>query len=303
MAEQSSSTAPELLKRNLDERDGEGETTENGPKQILPVIGINFCESTPLVWRADEVKAARERGIIGSLVGSLARQPRQNCRLGRPLELTEEEGRLLVDIGEAVRIPPIDPQVEAREVSRERVDQYHADLDRTFEEQKALALEDRKACLLRVMSGKQDDSSLLSRLDDLQRSFSFPRAAMTVQLCTASAGLQYGPEERDFLSAAQPVPRERGSDTRFLVFRDLRQRGFCLTSAGKFGGDFLVYPGDPLRFHAHFIAVCLDLDESLPLSDVLTVARLGSNVKKTVLLCSPAEEEVLYTSLQWSGMI
>ena len=61
--------------------------------------------------------------------------------------------------------------------------------------------------------------------------------------------------------------------------------------------------GDPLRFHAHFIAVCLDLDESLPLSDVLTVARLGSNVKKTVLLCSPAEEEVLYTSLQWSGMI
>ena len=87
------------------------------------------------------------------------------------------------------------------------------------------------------------DSSLLSRLDDLQRSFSFPRAAMTVQLCTASAGLQYGPEERDFLSAAQPVPRERGSDTRFLVFRDLRQRGFCLTSAGKFGGDFLVYPG------------------------------------------------------------
>ncbi|XP_062328685.1 tRNA-splicing endonuclease subunit Sen34 isoform X1 [Osmerus eperlanus] len=307
MAEQSSSTAPDLLKRNLDEREGEGETTENGPKQIRPVIGINFCEYTPLVWRAAEVKAARERGIIGSLVGSLARQPRQNCRLGRPLELTEEEGRLLVEIGEAVRIPPIDPQVEAGEVDRERVDQYHADLEGTFEEQKALALEDRKACLLRVMSEKQNaapsDSSLLSRLDDLQRSFSFPRAAMTVQLCTASAGLQYGPEERDFLSASPSVPRERGSETRFLVFRDLRQRGFCLTSAGKFGGDFLVYPGDPLCFHAHFIAVCLDLDECLPVSDVLTVARLGSNVKKTVLLCSPAEEEVLYTSLQWSGMI
>ena len=110
MAEQSSSTAPELL--NLDEREGEVETTENGPKQIRPVIGINFCESTPLVWRAAEVKAARERGIIGSLVGSLARQPRQNCRLGRPLELAEEEGRLLVEMGEAVRIPPIDPQVK-----------------------------------------------------------------------------------------------------------------------------------------------------------------------------------------------
>lgn len=61
--------------------------------------------------------------------------------------------------------------------------------------------------------------------------------------------------------------------------------------------------GDPLRFHAHFIAVCLTLDESVCLLDVLTVARLGSNVKKTVLLCSPAPDgPVSYTSLQWSGM-
>lgn len=63
-------------------------------------------------------------------------------------------------------------------------------------------------------------------------------------------------------------------------------------------------PGDPLRFHAHFIAVCLPADESIPLLDILAVARLGSNVKKTVLLCSPeADGSVMYTSLQWSGMV
>ena len=64
-------------------------------------------------------------------------------------------------------------------------------------------------------------------------------------------------------------------------------------------------PGDPLRFHAHFIAVCVALDEQLPLVDVLAVARLGSNVKKTVLLCSPGgpAAPVHYTSLQWSGMV
>lgn len=62
--------------------------------------------------------------------------------------------------------------------------------------------------------------------------------------------------------------------------------------------------GDPLRFHAHFIAVCLSLDECLCLLDVLAVTRLGSNVKKTVLLCSPGPDgRVLYTSLQWSGMV
>ncbi|TDH15515.1 hypothetical protein EPR50_G00032380 [Perca flavescens] len=62
--------------------------------------------------------------------------------------------------------------------------------------------------------------------------------------------------------------------------------------------------GDPLRFHAHFIAVCVSLDESLSLLDVLAVSRLGSNVKKTVLLCSPGTVgRVAYTSLQWSGMV
>lgn len=57
------------------------------------------------MWRADELKSARELGIIGTLVGSLARQPRQNTRLGRPLELLPEEGRLLAEMGRAAVIP------------------------------------------------------------------------------------------------------------------------------------------------------------------------------------------------------
>lgn len=66
-----------------------------------------------------------------------------------------------------------------------------------------------------------------------------------------------------------------------------------------------VFPGDPLRFHAHFICVCVRADERVPLSDLLTAARLGSNVKKTLILCSPHCHGggVTYSSLQWSGMI
>lgn len=59
-----------------------------------------------------------------------------------------------------------------------------------------------------------------------------------------------------------------------------------------------------MRFHAHFIAVCVEWDEAVRVLDLLAVARLGSNVKKTVLLCSPAANgDVRYTSLQWSGMV
>uniref|UniRef100_A0A673LB81 tRNA-splicing endonuclease subunit SEN34 n=1 Tax=Sinocyclocheilus rhinocerous TaxID=307959 RepID=A0A673LB81_9TELE len=134
-----------------------------------------------------------------------------------------------------------------------------------------------------------DDSgnAIRDRLNALDQAFRFPWSAMAVQLCTARAGFSHCPEERSFHSTDWPMPRDERLNTRFCVYRDLRNRGFYLTSAGKFGGDFLVYPGDPLRFHAHFIALCISMNEELPLCDILAIARLGSNVKKTVLLCSP----------------
>ncbi|XP_010901579.1 tRNA-splicing endonuclease subunit Sen34 isoform X2 [Esox lucius] len=251
------------------------------------LIKINFCGSTPLLWRTEDLKAARELGFVGTLVGSLARQPRQNTRLGRPLELLLEEGRLMADM-ERAAVSGLDSKSEDPEVSPAVVEQYYAGLENSFQEQSALALEDRKMTLTRVLTEKQK--------------------AMSVQLCTARAGLAHCPQERQFLTADWPMPQDERCKCRFQVFKDLRRRGFYLTSAGKFGGDYLVYPGDPLRFHAHFIAVCVSMDESMPLCDVLAIARLGSNVKKTVLLCSSGEsqdderEEVVYTSLQWSGM-
>lgn len=58
----------------------------------------------------------------------------------------------------------------------------------------------------------------------------------------------------------------------------------------------------------------MSMDEQLPLCDILAIARLGSNVKKTVLFCSPQKpsetekdeslkEGVVYSSLQWSSMV
>ena len=36
-----------------------------------------------------------------------------------------------------------------------------------------------------------------------------------------------------------------------------------MTSAAKFGGDFLAYPGDPLLYHAQFTVRCLSSDTPL----------------------------------------
>ncbi|XP_023133572.2 tRNA-splicing endonuclease subunit Sen34 [Amphiprion ocellaris] len=275
------------------------------------VVGVGLCDSAPLLWRLQDLKTARRLGLVGALLGSLPRTPRQNQRLGRPLLLLPEEEQLLRDEEAAGALPGPNQDVGGAELRR----QFEEDQQRSFEEQSVLALEDRKSALRRAMTSSHTgsesgaeavDEALCGRLEALDHSFSFPQSAMAVQLSTARAGLSYCPEARAHLQASWPIREQNNprSDARYQVFRDLRGRGFYLTSAGKFGGDFLVYPGDPLRFHAHFIAVCLTLDESICLLDVLAVARLGSNVKKTVLLCSPVPDGgVCYTSLQWSGMV
>ncbi|XP_070685659.1 tRNA-splicing endonuclease subunit Sen34 [Pempheris klunzingeri] len=277
-----------------------------------PVVGVGLCSAAPLLWRVEDLRALRSQGLVGALLGSLARTPRQNGRLGRPLLLLPEEELLLGERHAAAALPPGDQGEEGAEPGL-TVELHQEAQQRSYEEQSVLALEDRKSALLRAMTSSHTgsgsgtvDEALRGRLGALDQTFTFPRSALAVQLSTARAGLAHCPESRAFLRADWPirVQQHRRHDTRYQVFRDLRGRGFYLTSAGKFGGDFLVYPGDPLRFHAHFIAVCVSPDEPVCLLDVLAAARLGSNVKKTVLLCSPGGGgSVQYTSVQWSGLV
>lgn len=268
------------------------------------VVGVGLCDSAPLLWRVEDLRSVRCLGLMGALLGSLPRTPRQNGRLGRPLLLLPEEERILSERHATAALPPANKGAEGAGLLLEEEQR------RSYEVQTALALEDRKSALLQAMTSSNTssgtiDEALRDRLEALDQSFTFPQTALAMQLSTARAGLAYCPESRAFLQADRQISVQGGqhSEARYQVFRDLRGRGFYLTSAGKFGGDFLVYPGDPLRFHAHFIAVCLSEDQPVCLLDFLSVARLGSNVKKTVLLCSPDKEGVQYTSLQWSGLV
>ncbi|KAM9510587.1 tRNA-splicing endonuclease subunit Sen34 [Guaruba guarouba] len=97
-------------------------------------------------------------------------------------------------------------------------------------------------------------------------------------------------------SAPPPPPEQR-----YRVYRDLWGRGLYLTHGGKFGGDFLVYPGPPALFHAAALALCPAPGSGLAPGALVAAARLGTHVRKTLLLCSagPPGGAPAYTSLQW----
>ncbi|KAG8923697.1 tRNA-splicing endonuclease subunit [Tulasnella sp. 417] len=70
------------------------------------------------------------------------------------------------------------------------------------------------------------------------------------------------------------------------VYRDLIDKGYFIGGGLKFGGDWLVYPGDQLRYHSHFVAtVLLTSTTKLTPMQIVAYGRLGTVTKKAHLLC------------------
>mgnify|MGYP001558658344 FL=1 len=89
---------------------------------------------------------------------------------------------------------------------------------------------------------------------------------------------------------------------RYCVFRDLRQRGYIVKTALKFGADFRVYdkgikPGDD---HAKWIVYPLHETETLTLYEFSAKNRVAHSTRKTLLLAVVDDEgDVSYWNSSW----
>lgn len=96
--------------QNHQDQNQEHQSQEEQEKKPNLVVGLSLCDSAPLLWRVQDLRTARSLGLVGALLGSLPRTPRQNVRLGRPLLLLPEEERLLSE-ERAVAVLPEQNQV------------------------------------------------------------------------------------------------------------------------------------------------------------------------------------------------
>ncbi|CAE6421493.1 unnamed protein product [Rhizoctonia solani] len=99
-------------------------------------------------------------------------------------------------------------------------------------------------------------------------------------------------------------PRDVKERAECAVFRDLWEKGNYLGPGIKFGGNYLVYPGDPLRFHSHFVAsVHPSRTSAIRPMDIVAFGRLGTATKKVHLLCGYDDESgtVSYHSIEWAS--
>lgn len=69
------------------------------------------------------------------------------------------------------------------------------------------------------------------------------------------------------------------------TFASLQKNGLRMGLGPRFGGEWLVYPGDYLRYHAHFTSQVIVRDDPIRPAELVAWGRLGTGTKKAGLIC------------------
>jgi tRNA-splicing endonuclease subunit Sen34 len=282
----------------------------------------------------------REHQICGVFVGSIPQAPQQNVFLGLPLELMPEEARLLVEEGLAYLVD--DGMAHRRGLLNASIQQrrrYLAELRSqgweaansqagAKEQSRAKALSKARSKAVKVSSancaGGSDNDHLndTSESADTQSLFASPSPSNAPPSTLPPVStLGVTPATSASLLTPPPPPPSRLEDERpavpdsFPLFKHLHSKGYFVSPGLRFGCQYMVYPGDPLRFHSHFLASHVGWEEELDLMDIVRGGRLGTGVKKGYLIGGhekkhPEDQEdtnggagnVRTFSIEWAGM-
>jgi len=87
----------------------------------------------------------------------------------------------------------------------------------------------------------------------------------------------------------------------YPVYKHLHKHGYFMAPGLRFGCQYMAYPGDPLRFHSHFLCNGMEWEEEFDLLDLVGGGRLGTGVKKGFLI--GGEEQPVKQSEGESGNV
>lgn len=310
-------------------------------------IPISYISGRYLLFSIDAVTyLRREHNICGVLIGTLPQIPQQNVFLGLPLELMPEEARLLVDKGVACIVDEAKAQDGMKTLLEEDRRKYLRELEsqgqhasRIFSDRKGLQREealkklDEKAKAKARKAAADNDTSASPATPtaakdgspsamDLFREESNPRPSSRTSSSTASGtqplmgitpATSYPPLPAPASSPHQLLSKP-GVPLSYPLFAHLHSQGYFLSPGLRFGCQYVAYPGDPLRFHSHFLVVSAEWDQNIDLMDIINGGRLGTGVKKGFLLGGPQKardevdseaervESVRTFSIEWAGM-
>ncbi|KAL8720190.1 MAG: hypothetical protein Q9225_002920 [Loekoesia sp. 1 TL-2023] len=243
----------------------------------------------------------RTHNILGVPIGSLPQSPQQNVFLGLPLELQPEEARLLVEKGLAFIVDDLKCHEKALRSHPTQLKKYKANVReeglaaaKAVEKQKHQRTQEALQKLSIRQSTTNPDQAVgeaaTGNHADVEDEplFAIPqprnarRTSTNLVPHSSTPTTSYPPLSPPCPQTSPPLPEV--NEPSYALFKYLYSRGYFLSPGLRFGCQFSVYPGDPLRFHSHFLATSAEWDEEIDLLDIVGGGRLGTGVKKGWLI-------------------
>ncbi len=306
------------------------ETTPDLPIPISMIGGRHFLFSIDAV-----TYLRREHHICGVLIGCIPHVPQQNVFLGLPLELMPEEARLLVEKGLAYVVDDTrahqdsiaDPSMQGR---RRYLQKLRSKGQEAATIQAGAKVRARSKYISRIQPQGTKDPSVKDTNKDgkdatktaestSEDSLFSPASVSEPASSNSLSNTTFGVTPATSASLYTPSPSSPLSESEFPtvpdsypLFKHLHSKGYFASPGLRFGCQYLVYPGDPLRFHSHFLASHVGWDEELDLMDLVGGGRLGTVVKKGYLIGGlqtkkqevkdEVQEAVRTFTIEWAGM-
>lgn len=90
-------------------------------------------------------------------------------------------------------------------------------------------------------------------------------------------------------------------EAKYLVFLDLREKGYIVSPGIKFGCDFAVYERGPGIDHAPYLVQVFRATDEISATGLVLAGRLATTVKKQFILAIPkmTEKKVEYVGFDW----
>jgi tRNA-splicing endonuclease subunit Sen34 len=293
-------------------------------------VAISVIAGRYLLFDVNVVTYLRKtHHICGVLIGSIPQIPQQNVFLGLPLELMPEEAKLLVEKEAAYIVDDLAwhkerfstlegsdkrkylDSLRAKGLEARRLAE-HASRKRSenaLARQAAQRRQNEAPAEEQGTSGDPPDGAAPESLFDDVRPASRTSSAAPSTLDTpygVTPTTSYSPSSLPQTTTLQLTPAVQSS---YPLFEHLHSRNYFIMPGLRFGCDYNVYPGDPLRFHSHFSATSYGWDEEFSMIDLIGGGRLGTRVKKGFLIggedrdAEPDKGAAVRTfCIEWGGM-
>lgn len=257
---------------------------------ITSKILLTVVNNKVLIFNLNDIKKLRQLGIIGILIGTLPKAPQQNVFLSVPLELSffeiiwliHHNYGLLIDnlkynqflLSQSKSTPhdlnKLNKLLIVDQESENKLKKLNLSNDQLQKKLQNLKLQDVNFISTRDFT-KTDNNDDEIIPNDLKISIN------------------------DFIKSQLNLNNDNLENliANYKSYNRIKLDGFYLLPGLRFGGDFVAYPGDPLRYHAHLIVKVLKLShDTINCLDLVTGGRLATAVKKAWVVVGELNEKI-----------